>query len=347
MKKSTWGFTLQRNGKQIRKAGYETREAAEEALAKERLGLREPDRPAASLGGLTFAQAVERYIGEKTRSKKSIREDERQLRHLTTAFGASTPLAEITASAISAYKATRMATQSRQTRALLSAASVNRPLALLRHLLRLAKEEWEVLSAVPRIRLEREPEHRIRWLEPDEEARLRAACQASSNPWLYPIVVVALESGMRRSELLRLTWEQIDLSRGLIRLEKTKSGRRREVPMRQEVYDILSKLPDPRSGRVWPVTSIRSAFERAVVEAKLQDFHMHDCRHHFSSWWVMREGTLAALKDILGHRTLAMTMKYAHLNRQHLLAEVAKTERKQADSAHDQHKVVESPAPAP
>jgi integrase len=203
-------------------------------------------------------------------------------------------------------------------------------LALLRHLLRLAHEEWETLPAVPRIRLEKEPEGRIRWLGQyahDEEARLLAACKKSRNHDLVKIVTIALETGLRRGELLGLTWERIDLSRGVIRLELTKAGRRREVPMRQAVYDVLAGLPGPREGRVWPGGAIRTAFENAVAEAKLDDFHFHDCRHHFASWFVMRGGNLQALQKILGHATLAMTQRYAHLSPDFLRAEVAKTER--------------------
>jgi integrase len=158
----------------------------------------------------------------------------------------------------------------------------------LRHLARLAHEEWEVLPAVPKIRLEREPQGRIRWLEPDEEARLLAACAKSQNDNLVAIVTVALETGLRKGELLGLTWDRVDLSRGVIRLELTKSGKRREVPMRQVVYDTLAALPGGRKGRLWPSADIRTAFENAVREAKIDDFHFHDTRHHFASWFVMR-----------------------------------------------------------
>jgi integrase len=337
VKKMTYGFTVQRGGQQVRKFGYETPEAAADALARFRLGLdgepeSTPTLPApvpASPSTMTFGGAAERYVMEKDR-KKSIAEDRRILKLLKEEFGAGTPLSEITASRISAYKAKRPATKSRQAadeEQRLSAASINRPLALLRHLLHLAHEEWEILGAVPKIRLEKEPEHRIRWLEPDEEVRLLAALKASANPWAHPITVIALESGLRRGELLKLAWDRVDLSRGLIRLEVTKSGKRREVPMRQKVYEILSGLGGERTDRVWPVKSIRAAFEKAVAQAQIDNLVFHDTRHHFASWFVMNGGSLAALQQILGHRTLAMTMKYAHVNPQHLLAEIAKTER--------------------
>jgi integrase len=213
----------------------------------------------------------------------------------------------------------------------LTAAAVNRPLAVLRHLLQLAVEEWEVLDRVPRIKLEREPEGRIVWLEPDEEARLLEACRASRTKHLASLITVALESGLRRAELLGLTWDRVDFSRGVLRLEKTKSGKRREVPMRQAVYEVLSALPGPREGRVWPAGDVRTAFENAVEAARLdrlqEPFTLHGCRHHFASWFVMRGGSLPALQRLLGHATLAMTMRYAHLAPEHLRTEIARTER--------------------
>jgi integrase len=81
----------------------------------------------------------------------------------------------------------------------------------------------------------------------------------------------------------------------------TKSGKRREVPMRQVVYDLLAGLPEPRTGRIWRQRNIRTAFETAVEAAGLEDFHFHDLRHHFASWYIMRGGSLPSLQQILAH----------------------------------------------
>ena len=97
--------------------------------------------------------------------------------------------------------------------------------------------------------------------------------------------------------------------------------------MRQRVYDVLASRPGAREGRLWPEGSIRAAFE-AVVEAARLDapFRFHDCRHHFASWFLMRGGSRPALQKILGHASLAMTMRYAHLSPEHLRGEMAKTD---------------------
>jgi integrase len=228
------------------------------------------------------------------------------------------PLVEITAARIHRWKNEKLSTKSPRTGRQYSAAAINRPLATLRHLLQLAYEQQRArLSSVPKIRLEKEPEGRIRWLEPDDEQRLLEASRASRTKGLATIVQIAMETGLRKSALLGLTWERVDLSRGVIRLEGrahgessgTKSSKRREVPMRQIVYDLLAALPEPRTGRIWRQRNIRTAFESAVDAAGLEDFHFHDLRHHFASWYIMRGGSAPSLQQILGHADLKMTLR--------------------------------------
>ena len=125
------------------------------------------------------------------------------------------------------------------------------------------------------------------------------------------------------------------MTRGVLRLEVTKSGRRREVPMRQAVYNVLAALPGEHEGRVWAEGSIRSAFENAVAAARLDDFHFHDLRHTFASRFVMEGGSLPALQQILGHATLAMTMRYSHLSPRHLRDEIEKTSRRSQARSHE------------
>ena len=307
-----------------------TKEDAEKALAAQLLQI--PEKPKSP--GISFGQACERYLAAKSR-KRSLGNDARIVKHLKAEFGADTPLAEITTDRISEYRSKRLAVVrkvgagEKATARPLTAAAINRPLALLRHLLGLAIDEWGAIGTVPKIRLEREPEGRIRWLEPDEEARLLEACGKSRTKHLAAVVRVALETGLRRGELLKLTWDRIDMSRGVIRLAdtETKSGRRREVPMRQSVYEVLAGLPGLHTGRVWPTGDIRTAFENAVVEAKLNGLHFHDLRHSFASWFVMRGGSLQALQTILGHADIKMTLRYAHLAPDHLRTEMSRTER--------------------
>ena len=105
-------------------------------------------------------------------------------------------------------------------------------------MLRLAKR-WGYLRDVPEIEMAKEPEGRVRYLTAAEAVRLLAACATSKNPWLTEIVTVALNTGMRKGEILGLTWDRVDFSRGVIQLELTKNGKRREIPMNAAVDGVL------------------------------------------------------------------------------------------------------------
>jgi integrase len=328
-KRKAWGFTAQINGKQVRRYQAEwTQDDAEAELAKALLKI-EPEKPKGP--GITLAQAAERYLASKAR-KRTIDADRRQLELLKAEFGEATPLAEITASRISEYKAKRIAATRKVGEGAaavdrrLTAAAVNRPLALLRHLLRLAHEEWEAIESVPRIRLEKEPQGRLRWLTQEQITRLLEACAKSKNKELGGAVIIALNTGLRRGELLGLTWERVDLSRGVLQLELTKSGRRREVPMNDDSYRALVGLGPKATGRVFRTRYIQTACNNAVAAAKLDDVNFHTLRHTFASWSVMRGVTLKELQELLGHASLAMTMRYAHLAPEHLRTAVSRLE---------------------
>jgi integrase len=329
-KRKAWGFTAQINGKQIRRYKAEwTRADAEQALAA---ALLKTDEPQPKASGLTLAQAAERYLAVKAR-KRSLFADRRLLDHLKAAFGGETLLTDITASRVSQYKAERLARdsvsrQDAEGNALkLSPATVNRPLALLRHLLRLAHEEWGVVDAVPKIRLEKEPQGRLRWLTQAEATNLLAACRKSKNKALADLVEFSMFTGVRRSEALGLTWNRVDRARGVVRLEVTKSGRRREVPLASNSDAVLARRWTPEAkgnvfgSRKW--NSFRSAWEVAVANAGIDDLRFHDLRHTFASWLVQRGRTLKEVQEALGHTTITMTMRYSHLSPDHLRAAVA------------------------
>ena len=177
---------------------------------------------------------------------------------------------------------------------------------------------------MPRIRLEREG--RLRWLTPEEATRLLDACRESRNPNLNDLVEFALFTGLRRGEVLGLTWERVDRARGVVLLDVTKNGRRREVPLNGRADAVLARRGSHAHGRVFGSNwnTYRNAFEGAVARAKLEDFRFHDLRHTFASWTVQRGATLQEVKDLLGHSTLAMVIRYAHLSPEHLRCAVAR-----------------------
>jgi integrase len=332
VRKVSWGYTFQANGKQERKfSGEWTRDDAQNALAARLL---ERDTPPAPATPKTLAQVATEYLDYKRgKGKRSIRQDEQILAKLKARLGADTAIVELTAQRIAQYERDRVVEKSKLGR-LVTPSTINRELAILRHLLRLA-EEWGYIAKVPKIRLGREPEGRLRFLAEDEIARLLTACEAKApkSPHLLPVVTVALHTGMRKGEILGLTWERVDFARGVLQLEHTKSGRRRDVPMNRAVDEALAELPGPkaegfvfrkRDGRAWG--NIRTAFEDACREAKVENFRFHDLRHTCASWLVMKGRSLKEVQEILGHREFTMTLRYAHLSPDRLREAVASLE---------------------
>jgi len=174
---------------------------------------------------------------------------------------------------------------------------------------------------VPKIKTEKET-GRLRWLEPEEAVRLLEACRRSQNKVLADLVELALFTGMRRSELLGLTWGRVDRARGVVRLEVTKNGQRREVPLCGRADAVLARRGGSETaGYVFGTSnwhSFRCAWEHALRAAKIENFRFHDTRHTAASWLIQSGRSIREVQEILGHKTLAMTQRYAHLGPAHL-----------------------------
>jgi integrase len=236
-------------------------------------------------------------------------------------------LADITPPAITACKAA-LAKIERPGGKTLSPATQVRYLATLSHVFSIAVRDlgWLEVNPVTRVRRPREPRGRVRYLSDDERSRLLAACQASSDSRLYPLVVVALGTGARQGELLRLRWRDVDFQRGVAILQETKNGERRTLVLAGQVLKVLRELAAVRridtdelfaTGRARAMTFPQHAWNDAVSAAGLEDFRFHDLRHTFASYLAMNGATLPELAAALGHKTLAMVQRYAHLSPQH------------------------------
>jgi integrase len=207
-------------------------------------------------------------------------------------------------------------------------ATVNRYVSTLSHALSVAAVEWQWLPESPlrRVRRLREPRGRVRYLTDDERERLLQACQASSTPALYPLVVLALATGARKMELLRLTWQDIDLRRAQISLEHTKNRERRALPLTglalQEVERLAkvrrlgTMLLFPRADGQKPL-DIRYAWAQALQAAGITECRFHDLRHSCASYLAMSGASLVEIAAVLGHKTLQMVQRYAHLSDAH------------------------------
>ncbi len=201
--------------------------------------------------------------------------------------------------------------------------SINRELGFLRHVFNTAIS-WDQATENPlkKVRFAREDNGRIRFLSLDEEARLLAEC----SPTLLPVVITALHSGLRRSELLSLTWKEVNFDRKLVTVQAAyaKNGERRSVPINAVLTQTLEAVRIKKSsGAVFrkkngePYRDFRTAFERAIAKSRISDFKFHDLRHTFASRLVMAGVDLPTVKELLGHKHINMTLRYTHLASDH------------------------------
>jgi len=227
-------------------------------------------------------------------------------------------------------------------------ATINREMATLKHALSKAVE-WKLLRKTAReeltaIKKYQEPSGRLRYLSgPAEADRLLHACE----PRLRSIVLTALHTGMRKGELLGLTWESVDMTHGFMRLKQTKNGKAQALPFKETLWSLFSGLrtrPDVpwvfRDAEGRRYNDIRHPFERACEGAGLTDFHFHDLRHTFASWLVMKGVPLATVSTLLGHTSPTMTLRYAHLSPKHLTAAVRVLDP-HSDSSHDKNMTID------
>lgn len=210
----------------------------------------------------------------------------------------------------------------------LTGATVNRYLAAIGAAYNHAVKEWHWLeqSPVSNVGRRAESKGRTRFLSDGQRRRLLTACRDSKHPALYTATLLAITTGMRKSEILGLRWPQIDPQRRLARLTDTKNNDARTVPLPQIAVHRLETIGKVRrldDDRVFPETAgFDYAWKKAVAAAQLTDFRFHDCRHTAASYLAMHGAKLHELAQILGHRTLAMVQRYAHLTEQHQQAVV-------------------------
>jgi integrase len=202
-----------------------------------------------------------------------------------------------------------------------SQATVNRALALLSSMFNRATswKRFSGINPVKGIRFYKE-QGRLRYLEKEEIAKLIDNC----NGHLKSIVTVALFTGMRKSEILNLKWRDVDFNHDIIYLYQTKNGEKREVPMNALVKSALIKVeknPDSQyifaNRRGGPYTNIRKSFFTALTKCDIINFRFHDLRHTFASQLAMAGVDINTIRELMGHKSLKMTLRYSHLSPDH------------------------------
>jgi integrase len=270
------------------------------------------------------------------------------------------PLPDITAWIVEKWRTARLKNG-------IKPSTVNRDLTALKAALAKAVE-WGHLPEHPLKKVkpsEVNDSGKVRFLSPEEEKRLRDALaqreekirkgRDNANTWredrgydllpnlrtgafadhLKPLVLISLNTGLRRAELFRLTWENVDLQKAILTIpgSSAKSGKPRHVPLNGEALSVLNgwqKQTDGEAGLCFPgkkgkpMHDVNTAWENLMEAAKIESFRWHDMRHHFASWLVMAGVDLNTVRELLGHADLKMTLRYAHLAPGHKAAAVEK-----------------------
>lgn len=306
------------DGRIIRESsGSEKYRAAETLLIRRRQGIKEGKAPEIKqIKNCTFSELTEQYLVWAER-QRSFRSKQGFVSQLNEKYG-PLPLRRFNTMLVEQLQTERLQKGNKPS-------TVNRLLATLKHMFSKAVEwdmvEEETLKRIRKARLLQENNRRLRYLNRDECLDLINACNAH----LGPIVITALNTGMRKAEILGLRWDQVDLKHGFILLEITKNGGRRDIPindtLRVTLQGIIPRLDvpyvfcDPRNGKA--LQDVKRSFATALRKAKLHDFHFHDLRHTFASHLVMASVDITTVKELLGHKTLTMTLRYAHLAPSH------------------------------
>ncbi len=319
-----WILYYDRNGQRHReKVGPKS--LARKVYEKRRTDVREghffpPEHRRATL----FDEIVKDYRASGRKPGQRDTWGSERYRRLHAAFGCR-PANSITPAEVEAFRD--------QLREHLTPATVNRHLQLLRAIfMRAVRDEKATSNPVSKVKLYRENNKRTRWLEDDEERRLFEALPAR----LKALITVAMHTGLRRGEIQKLTWADVDFASATITIRNPKSGENQWVAMndtarqtlkglwesRSKVVVLKDRMPS-QSGYVFCAPkggylhNLNRYWYRALREAGIRDFRFHDLRHTFASRGAMSGIDLYTLQTLMRHRSPQMTMRYAHLSPTH------------------------------
>jgi integrase len=257
-----------------------------------------------------FRDLLQRYANEISPTKRGSHEELIRIRALMRSRLAAHEMANVTPELVAQFRDARLRA--------VKAGAVIRDLSLISSIINHARREWGLTIGNPceLVRKPSTPPGRTRVLVLDEEARLVDAVRpvGRRNPLMMPLVQLALETAMRRGELLRLRWEHIDLDRRTALLPVTKNGRSRVVPLSTKAIAVLASIPRSEDGRVFPITAaaMEAAFHKACVRAGIGNLRFHDLRHTATSRMASKLPNVIELAAVTGHQTIQMLKRYYH-----------------------------------
>ena len=319
-----WYIDYSLNNQRVRKSVGTSKKMAELALKETELQIAKGEFLGVIIDRkITFDVLSNEYLKFSQANKRPMvyKRDRIIIKHLLKTFsGYETKT--ISAHDLEEYKSIRIAD--------VSPATVNREVTCIKHMFNKAVE-WQYLKHNPLLSVKRfkEPPGRLRYLTANEINSLLNVCTNH----LKPIVIMALNTGMRKGEILNLQWSDVNLNDRVITIKRSKNNEIRTIPMNDLLYSTLKQLSNgctngqpvfTYDGK--PLRDIRRSFETACRNAEIEDFRFHDLRHTFASQLVMADVNIRTVQQLMGHKDIRMTMRYSHLSDSHLKNAVKKLE---------------------
>ena len=264
----------------------------------------------------TLGDLIIRYADTVSVTKKGTEPERIRLMKIARHTVGKLPIAQLKSLHFAQYRDQRLKE--------VSPSTVKKELNLLSHVIDTARKEWNYYiphNPISGVRRPKENRARDRRLSHRETLLLLDSCRLSSNPWLSPLVIFAIETGMRRGELLGLRWENINLQKRTCHLSMTKNGSSRNIPLSSHALETLNDLPRNLSGVVFPVSPIalRGLWRRACKRVCIEDFRFHDLRHEATSRLFEKGLNVMEVASITGHKDLRMLQRYTHLRAEDLV----------------------------
>lgn len=259
---------------------------------------------------LTLACLIERYANEISPHKRSHAQEKLRLNWLLKLDIAKLSLIQITPKVMANYRDKRLK--------VVRGSTVKRELVILGHIFEVARREWLIpitLNPVAIIKKPPTPEGRQRRISPEELHSLTEACKRFKGTTMDKLVFFAIETGMRRSELTGLTWENVNLAKRTLLLPLTKNGSSRIVPLSGKAIEILHAIKPQKTGSVFGLSNdaVKCGWFRLMQWSRIKDLHFHDLRHEAVSRFFEKGLSVPEVALISGHKDYRMLMRYTHL----------------------------------
>lgn len=312
---------------QVRRAGYPAitksfallSDAKEWATLQERQADRGELGPARKeLGRITLADLITRYLTEVMPRKRHGETDTFALNLVLRHKVAKKRLSDLTAADFSAYSDERLKD--------VSPATLKRQLTPLKHMFRHAHDEWDIPlrdNPLAKLKFPGADKRRERRLQGNELKMLLHAGRKTRNKLVVPVICFALETAMRRGEILALRYRDVDLERRTVIVRESKNGHSRTIPLTVAataiVGDAVQRIESAgqmKNEHLFPMTplALRLAWDRLTERAEIEDLNFHDLRHEAISRLFELGLTVPEVASISGHRDMRMLFRYAHAN---------------------------------